>query len=196
MWITSDTFCWQICFCRWSRYQFHVKRLSWENKKINPEAIIGLCWQKSQPSRIVNVSSLAHRYGSIKKDDLNSEKSYSEVQCYSQSKLANVLFTRELAKRLSGTRVTVNALHPGTVNTELARHIGHMSVLFNKYVTKTFLYLFFKTAKAGAQTSIYAGEKSNSGLFKYFVITLEVKILFFMDFSRFFIISCLMFFWS
>jgi NAD(P)-dependent dehydrogenase (short-subunit alcohol dehydrogenase family) len=70
-----------------------------------------LCSQKSQPCRIINVSSLAHRYGKIKTDDINSEKSYSEVHCYSQSKLANVLFTRELSRRLKGTKVTVNALH-------------------------------------------------------------------------------------
>ena len=59
------------------------------------------------------MSSLAHRWGKINKDDLNSEKSYSEVNCYAQSKLANILFTRELAKRLRDTKVTVNALHPG-----------------------------------------------------------------------------------
>lgn len=103
------------------------------------------------------MSSLAHRFGRIKKDDLNSEKSYSEFHCYSQSKLANVLFTKELAKRLIGTQVTVNALHPGTVNTELTREMGSMSFLFSQHIVKPFLVLFFKTAKAGAQTSIYAG---------------------------------------
>lgn len=103
------------------------------------------------------VSSLAHRWGKIKKDDLNSERSYSEVYNYAQSKLANILFTRELAKRLEGTKVTVNALHPGTINTELSRHIGKMTLLFNKYFVKPFLVLFFKTPKAGAQTTLYAG---------------------------------------
>lgn len=104
------------------------------------------------------MSSLAHRFGKIRKEDLNSEKSYGEAHCYSQSKLANVLFTRELAMRLKGTQVTSNALHPGTVDTELVRHIGKISILFNKFLVKTFLYLFFKTAKQGAQTTIYAGE--------------------------------------
>lgn len=75
----------------------------------------------SAPSRIVVVSSLAHRFGTINKDDLNSEKSYSRKFAYAQSKLANVLFTRELAKRLEGSGVTVNALHPGVVDTELFR---------------------------------------------------------------------------
>lgn len=68
------------------------------------------------------VSSLAHTRGSINVLDLNSEKSYDEGAAYSQSKLANVLFARELAKRLKGTGVTVNALHPGVVDTELARN--------------------------------------------------------------------------
>lgn len=104
------------------------------------------------------MSSLAHRYGKIKKDDINSDKSYSEVHCYSQSKLANVLFTRELAKRVKGSRITVNALHPGTVNTEISRHINKMTVLFSKFLVKPFLFLFFKTSKAGAQTTVYAGK--------------------------------------
>lgn len=114
--------------------------------------------QSSEPSRIVNVSSLAHRWGRIKKDDLNSEKSYSEVYCYAQSKLANILFTRELAKRLKGTRVTANALHPGTINTELTRHIGKMTILYHRYIIRPLTFLFFKTPKAGAQTTIYAGK--------------------------------------
>jgi NAD(P)-dependent dehydrogenase (short-subunit alcohol dehydrogenase family) len=109
------------------------------------------------------VSSLAHRWGKIKKDDLNSERSYSETYNYAQSKLANILFTRELARRLEGTKVTVNALHPGTINTELSRHIGKISLLFNKYLVKPFLVLFFKTPKAGAQTTLYAGN-----LWEYF----------------------------
>lgn len=75
------------------------------------------------PSRIVVVSSLAHRFGTIKQHDLNSEKSYSRKFAYAQSKLANVLFTRELAKRLTGSGVTVNALHPGVVDTELIRYM-------------------------------------------------------------------------
>lgn len=87
--------------------------------------------QKSAPSRIVVVSSLAHTRGEINVTDLNSEKSYDEGKAYSQSKLANVLFTRELAKRLDGTGVTVNAVHPGIVDTEITRHMG----LFNSFVS-------------------------------------------------------------
>lgn len=67
----------------------------------------------SAPSRIVNVSSAGHTMSDINKDDLMSEKSYSKLKAYAQSKLANVLFSTELAKKLEGTGVTVNSLHPG-----------------------------------------------------------------------------------
>ena len=80
---------------------------------------------KEAPSgRIINVSSLAYRFGKINFDDLNSQQSYSETGAYSQSKLANILFTRSLAKRLEGTNVTANCLHPGAVATELQRHVA------------------------------------------------------------------------
>lgn len=79
--------------------------------------------KKSTPSRIVVVSSCAYLKGKIKKDDLNSENSYSPLDAYCQSKLANILFTTHLSKKLMGSGVTCNALHPGVVRTELGRHI-------------------------------------------------------------------------
>lgn len=88
--------------------------------------------KQSAPSRIVNVSSLAHVRGEIKLADLNSEQSYDSGKAYSQSKLANVLFTRELAKKLKDSGVTVNSLHPGIVHTELGRHMS----FFNSYLAK------------------------------------------------------------
>ncbi|KAH8307731.1 hypothetical protein KR044_011319 [Drosophila immigrans] len=112
--------------------------------------------KKSAPSRIVNVSSLAHTRGAININDLNSEKSYNEGDAYSQSKLANVLFTRELAKRLEGTGVTVNSLHPGVVDTDLGRHIKILNNLFGRILLKTLIWLFVKTPKSGAQTTLYA----------------------------------------
>lgn len=79
--------------------------------------------KESAPSRIVVLSSHAYMTGKINKADLNSEKSYNKVAAYSQSKLANILFTRYLSKKLEGTGVVVNCCHPGVVKTELGRHI-------------------------------------------------------------------------
>ncbi|XP_069771364.1 retinol dehydrogenase 12 [Narcine bancroftii] len=105
--------------------------------------------KSSAPARIINVSSLAHTYGRINFKDLQSEKSYDGSLAYCQSKLANVLFTRELAKHLKDTKVTVNSLHPGCVKSELTRHSWVMALAWK---TLTFL---IKTPKQGAQTSIY-----------------------------------------
>ena len=71
----------------------------------------------AEPSRIVVVASVAHKGGPIDFDDLQSERNYGAMRTYGRSKLANVLFARELARRLDGTGVTVNAMHPGTVRT-------------------------------------------------------------------------------
>ena len=108
--------------------------------------------KSSQPSRIINVSSSAHRMGTgkIKFDDIHHEKSYSSWGAYFDSKLANVLFTRELSKHLEGTHVTANSLHPGAVTTELQRH----SILSSPIMYPLRWYMF-KTAEQGAQTSIY-----------------------------------------
>ncbi|EDV36908.1 uncharacterized protein Dana_GF13190 [Drosophila ananassae] len=108
------------------------------------------------PSRIVVVSSLAHRFGTIKQHDLNSEKSYSRKFAYAQSKLANVLFTRELAKRLTGSGVTVNALHPGVVDTELIRYMRFFGWKIIKFISRPVYWVFFKTPKSGAQTTLFA----------------------------------------
>uniref|UniRef100_A0A3Q1G5F4 Retinol dehydrogenase 12, like n=1 Tax=Acanthochromis polyacanthus TaxID=80966 RepID=A0A3Q1G5F4_9TELE len=106
--------------------------------------------KRSAPARIVIVSSVAHVLGSINLEDLNSEKSYDKARAYSQSKLANVLFSRSLAKRLEGTGVTTYSLHPGAVKTDLQRHAkGGWSFLLS--LSRP----FFKNAVQGAQTSIY-----------------------------------------
>lgn len=73
---------------------------------------------ESAPSRVIVVASVAHKNtGSLHLDDLQSEQKFTGLGVYSQSKLANILFARELARRTSGTGVTVNSLHPGTVRT-------------------------------------------------------------------------------
>lgn len=77
--------------------------------------------KKSSPSRIIHVSSIGHRYGNIHWDDLNMERCFNGVDAYSQSKLMNILFSLELSKRLEGTGVTSNSLHPGAVNTDIFR---------------------------------------------------------------------------
>ncbi|XP_028293754.1 retinol dehydrogenase 12 isoform X2 [Gouania willdenowi] len=110
--------------------------------------LIGLM-KRSAPARIVVVSSLAHNFGWIRFHDFHSQGSYNSGLAYCQSKLANVLFTRELARRLKGTNVTVNSVHPGTVNSDLTRHSTLMTICF------TVLSMFLKTPQEGAQTSIY-----------------------------------------
>ncbi|XP_005935464.1 retinol dehydrogenase 14b [Haplochromis burtoni] len=107
----------------------------------------------SAPSRIVVVSSKLYKYGHINFDDLNSENNYNKAFCYSQSKLANLLFTLELAHRLEGTGVTVNALTPGIVRTRLGRHI--QIPLLAKPLFYLASLVFFKSPLEGAQTPLY-----------------------------------------
>ncbi len=105
----------------------------------------------SAPSRIVNVASDAHRMVSgIDFDDVEGKKRYSPFRNYSQSKLANILFTRELARRLEGTGVTANCLHPGFVATNFAGGDGWTSRFF-KLMAKVFAI----TPENGAKTTIY-----------------------------------------
>uniref|UniRef100_A0A8C7XLP0 Si:ch211-107o10.3 n=1 Tax=Oryzias sinensis TaxID=183150 RepID=A0A8C7XLP0_9TELE len=124
--------------------------------------------KKSTPSRIVNVSSLAHEKGEIYFDDINLEKDYHPWKSYRQSKLANVLFTRELAKRLEGTGVTTYSLHPGVIKTELGRHFLPTIPLWKRVLYKPFSF-FIKSSSQGAQTTIYCAveEKlqNESGLY-------------------------------
>lgn len=99
----------------------------------------------SAPSRIVVVSSNIHASGRLDLDDLAMEKSWSGA--YPRSKLANMLFVRALAKRLEGTGVVVNGLHPGVISTELARDYAAPIRLMAKW--------FFKSPEQGARTSLY-----------------------------------------
>lgn len=101
---------------------------------------------KSAPARVVTVSSEAHKRGQITWDDLQGERKYSGLQAYSQSKLANLLFNRELARRLGGTGVTANALHPGVIGTRL---------LFTGFGPLRLLRPFLKTPERGARTSVF-----------------------------------------
>jgi len=107
--------------------------------------------RKSAPSRIVNVSSAAHRYGTMHWNDLEFAKHhYSAWSAYTQSKLANVIFTYELARRLDGTGVTANAAHPGVVGSGFGRtYPGPMALLY------TLGRPFMLTPEQGARTSVY-----------------------------------------
>ena len=104
----------------------------------------------SAPARIVNVSSDAHKMGSMRFDDLMSERGYNGFGVYSMSKLANVLFTYELARRLEGSGVTANALHPGFVASNFGRSNGGMWNMFMPVVQ-----LFAISPQRGAETSIH-----------------------------------------
>lgn len=104
--------------------------------------------KKSAPSRVVVLSSGIHYRGKIDWDDLQFEKrKYGATAAYAQSKLANILFTKALARRLEGTGVTVNAVHPGVVATELARD-------YPKILVKLF-GLFLLTPEKGAACSLH-----------------------------------------
>lgn len=103
----------------------------------------------SSPSRIVNVSSDAHKGAHLDFDDLQSEKGGFDV--YGRSKLANVVFSYELARRLSGTGVTSNVLHPGLVRTGFADNLG----VVPSAVIGFFMRFVGLTPEQGAQTSVY-----------------------------------------
>jgi retinol dehydrogenase 12 len=122
------------------------------------------------PSRIVVVSSTLHKIGIIDKENLNAEKSYPGTwPSYAHSKLANILFTKELAKRLEGTGVTVNSLCPGAVDTDVTKNLNFvmryeinrsykkvhkMLIFFHRNLMRPIMKLFYATPLKGAQTQI------------------------------------------
>jgi len=103
-------------------------------------------------ARIVSTASDAHKGARLNFDDLQSEKNYSGFGVYGRSKLMNILFTRELAKRLAGTGVTANCLHPGFVGTRFGDQSGGI-MSFAVKIAKNFAL----TPEQGAQTIIYLG---------------------------------------
>merc|ERR1711935_830083 len=113
---------------------------------------------KAKPARIVNISSLAHTWTSdLNVDDLNLEmEGYGQIKAYAKSKLANILFTKELDRRYKDLEVYAYAVHPGTVATEISTHIENkFPEWFNKTVGEFFKQFFLKTSENGAQTSIH-----------------------------------------
>jgi NAD(P)-dependent dehydrogenase (short-subunit alcohol dehydrogenase family) len=105
----------------------------------------------SAPARIVTVASEAHRFaGRIRFDNLNAERSFRGMRIYGQSKLANILFTRELARRLAASGVTANCLHPGTVATRFGTNNGGFYRFGMRLIAR-----FIRTPEKGAETVIY-----------------------------------------
>jgi NAD(P)-dependent dehydrogenase (short-subunit alcohol dehydrogenase family) len=101
-------------------------------------------------ARIVNVASEAHRFARFDLDDLQSNRRYSSMRVYGASKLANILYTNELARRVEGRDIGVWSLHPGAVATRLGANNGGIAKILLPA-----LALFFRTPDQGAETSIY-----------------------------------------
>lgn len=106
--------------------------------------------KSSAPARVVSVASAAHNGVKFDFEDPDGKKRFSAWRAYQRSKLANILFTRELARRLEGTGVTANALHPGYVNTRIFRAEGVQGWLLRRAAD-----LFAVSPDRGAETSIY-----------------------------------------
>lgn len=100
----------------------------------------------AKSARIINVASGAHASGKIEFDNLQGERSYSNIKMYAASKLEDVMFTYALARRLAGSGVTVNTLHPGVVATEIWRQVAILRVLSN---------WFMLSPEKGARTTVY-----------------------------------------
>lgn len=106
--------------------------------------------KKSAPSRIVNLTSIMNALGKVDIDDLQGKKDYDPFSSYSNTKLMNILFTKELARKIEGTGVATCCVHPGAAGTEIFRD------LWGTQLFTPFLSFFFKTPKDGAQTTLYA----------------------------------------
>ncbi|MCC5914910.1 MAG: SDR family oxidoreductase [Balneolaceae bacterium] len=127
---------------------------------------------KAESVRVVNVASEAHRAGKFDPDNLQLSKGYGTVKAYGNSKLFNIMFTRELAKRLEGSGVTTYSLHPGAVSTNLASDSSSLfGWLFN--MGKMFMLSPDKGAKTTIWLSVAEGIEGKSG--GYFKNSKEVK---------------------
>ncbi len=127
--------------------------------------------EQSVPARIVNVASDAHKGISINFDDIQFKKKYSGWKAYKQSKLANILFTYELARRVEGTGVTANTLHPGFVRTSFLevfndapagwfiKNIGGMIALSPEQGARTSIYLASSPEVEGVSGRYFVKEK-------------------------------------
>ncbi len=126
----------------------------------------------STPARIVNVSSGAHQMGKMEFDNLQGEKRYSTMRAYGTSKLENILFTYELARKLEGTGITTTVMHPGGV----ATGFGHNNAGIFSVVVK-FFHLFSRTPAKGAETVVWLASSPDveGATGKYYYDLKEIK---------------------
>jgi NAD(P)-dependent dehydrogenase (short-subunit alcohol dehydrogenase family) len=106
--------------------------------------------RESAPARVVTTSSVAHTGGLIDLDDLQGERRWTGMRAYSNSKLANILFTRELARRLEGTGVVANCFHPGVIRTRLTRRANPLLMVGARLAAP-----FLGSPKTGAETLVW-----------------------------------------
>jgi NAD(P)-dependent dehydrogenase (short-subunit alcohol dehydrogenase family) len=114
--------------------------------------------EQSAPSRVITVSSEAQRWGNMDFEDMHSRRSYRGFPVYGMTKLANIMFTYELAERLKGTGVTANCLHPGPVGTNFGQNnSGAMTLFFRAFKP------FMRSPEQGADTLIWLASSSEVG---------------------------------
>jgi NAD(P)-dependent dehydrogenase (short-subunit alcohol dehydrogenase family) len=125
----------------------------------------------SAPARVVNVASNSHLGQHLDFDNLQLKRGYNPMRAYGRSKLCNLYFTYELARRLEGTGVTVNAMHPGFVHTNMAANNGWLVSLFLPLIHRNSL-----TPEQGARTAVYLASSPDVETVtgKYFVREREV----------------------
>ncbi|MBP8042713.1 MAG: 3-oxoacyl-(acyl-carrier-protein) reductase FabG [Bacteroidetes bacterium ADurb.Bin408] len=124
--------------------------MNWAVNHLAPFLLTNLLLEvlkNSAPSRIINVASDSYRGARINFDDISFSKGYSGKKAYDQSKLANILFTRQLAKELKGTGVTANCLHPGIVKTSIFKKMNPLAIFLFK--------LIMISPEKGAETSVF-----------------------------------------
>ena len=114
--------------------------------------------ERSAPSRIITVSSEARRHAEIDFDDLQSERRYRGFAVYGMTKLANILFTYELAERLRESGVVANCVHPGGVNTDFGNNNRSLGILLFRAMKP-----FMRTPRQGADTVVYLASSPEAG---------------------------------
>lgn len=126
----------------------------------------------AEDARIVNVSSEVHKVGKLDFNDLNSNSKYNAMKAYAQSKLANLLFTYELSRRLADTRITVNAFHPGGVRTNFGRDLPGVVGFFFRHFG-----IFLRSPEKGAETLIWlaTSDQVTGVTGKYFLDKREIR---------------------